>query len=390
MKLAFRPALLALAFIVGVAPLEAAPRYISSFGSQGTGPGQFNRPYGLDAAPNGTIFVSDSANHRISYFKGDGRFVGSFGGLGTGPGKFTVPLFVSISPNGKRVLVGDYRNERVQMFSRTGSFLRLIFVGGNPTGVRQWPGGRIHVGDDTNDRVAVFAAGGSLLDSHDAAASLETPAGIAMFPNRGFVVADASNHRCVIFSPKGDVVKTFGTSGTDPGQFDYPIGVAIAPDGRIFVADSGNDRVQIFSSDGAYLGHFGSKGSGPGRLDGPADVAVVPNGRIYVTEYNDNRVSIFEDKSLKTRPTVKIRGNKNIRTKKGFVKLRGKAGAAPGTLLDNVYIKLPGRKPKAVKGADKWSFKLHIQGKSARAKIYSVDRLGQKSNVIRIKVRRKP
>ena len=42
--------------------------FLTSFGTQGNGPGQFNRPTGITISRNGVIYVSDSSNGRIQVF----------------------------------------------------------------------------------------------------------------------------------------------------------------------------------------------------------------------------------------------------------------------------------------------------------------------------------
>ena len=44
----------------------ATGEYVTQWGSAGTGDGQFETPYGVAVAPNGTIYVSDRGNHRES------------------------------------------------------------------------------------------------------------------------------------------------------------------------------------------------------------------------------------------------------------------------------------------------------------------------------------
>ncbi len=42
--------------------------FITKWGSFGTGPGQFNFPYGIAAGPDSAVYVADSSNHRIQKF----------------------------------------------------------------------------------------------------------------------------------------------------------------------------------------------------------------------------------------------------------------------------------------------------------------------------------
>ncbi len=112
--------------------------------------------------------------------------------------------------------------------------------------------------------------------------NLEHPHYIAVNNNNRVVVSDSNNHRIQIFDVNGKVLTTFGSEGTDEGQFKFPRykcppslpvsgfyqdyfrlffrGVAVDQQGYIFVADSGNNRIQIFNPDGTFLRLFGRWG----------------------------------------------------------------------------------------------------------------------------------
>ena len=53
--------------------------FVRSFGSQGSGDGQLNGPYGL-AVHGDCVYVAEYTNHRVSVFaRGDGKFVRTIG-----------------------------------------------------------------------------------------------------------------------------------------------------------------------------------------------------------------------------------------------------------------------------------------------------------------------
>lgn len=52
---------------------------------------------------------------------------------------------------------------------------------------------------------------------------------------------------------------TFGSRGTETGQFDHPFGVAVDGSGNIYVADTRNVRVQKFASNGSFILQFGTE-----------------------------------------------------------------------------------------------------------------------------------
>ena len=77
-----------------------------------------NKPAGL-AITNGTIFVSDSRNHRIQKFSLDGKYLGQFGSFGSGPGQLNIPWGLGLDTDGN-VYVADWRNDRIQKWSPSG------------------------------------------------------------------------------------------------------------------------------------------------------------------------------------------------------------------------------------------------------------------------------
>jgi NHL repeat len=60
----------------------------------------------------------------------------------------------------------------------------------------------------------------------------------------------------VQFDKKGDIdgkfIKTWGTTGSGPGQFNGPHSITFDRKGRLLVADRGNNRIEIFDQDGNY------------------------------------------------------------------------------------------------------------------------------------------
>lgn len=80
----------------------------------------------MRVAPD-TIVVANRGTSELRWYAGDGALVRTVGRPGPGPGEFGEPLGpgpVCRSPEG-HLIVGDFIQRRVQVFSRSGDFLRL-------------------------------------------------------------------------------------------------------------------------------------------------------------------------------------------------------------------------------------------------------------------------
>lgn len=91
------------------------------FGGRGEGPGDFNFPTAIAAAPDGSLYVADALNFRVAVFTPEGTFLRSFGSPGEGPGQFSRPKALAVDPGG-RVFVSDAEQDRVLVFLPDGSF----------------------------------------------------------------------------------------------------------------------------------------------------------------------------------------------------------------------------------------------------------------------------
>jgi len=91
--------------------------YAGSWGSAGSGPGQFQQPLGIGIDEDGIVYVSDYNNSRVQMFDLGGAYIGEFGTYGAGLGEFYRPRALAVTGDGT-VFVGDTENQRV---SRWGS-----------------------------------------------------------------------------------------------------------------------------------------------------------------------------------------------------------------------------------------------------------------------------
>ena len=124
---------------------------------------------------DGNIYVLDMRQKRVQVFDRSGHYVRSIGKAGEGPGELSQPGILRLDDDGN-LLVYDYQLRRVSWFDRSGRFLRSVSLDklGWPSGVLPWHGGRLitviehHKKDDPSARwfrVLIVDSSGVVVDS---------------------------------------------------------------------------------------------------------------------------------------------------------------------------------------------------------------------------------
>lgn len=123
-----------------------------------------------------------------------------------------------------------------------------------------------------------------------------TPCGVAITPSGSLLVCDSNNHRIQLLSPTGELLKSVGSKGKKALQFNEPIGVGVHPEsGKIYITEFRNNRVQILNCDLSYCGRFGQSGTGPGCFSRPYGVGFDSTGNVYVAERENGRIQVFSE-----------------------------------------------------------------------------------------------
>jgi DNA-binding beta-propeller fold protein YncE len=81
----------------------------------------------------------------------------------------------------------------------------------------------------------------------------EGSCGVAVNKKGEIIVAERDRHCISIFSPTGEKLRSFGSQGSEPGQFKDPQGLTVDDDDNILVADTGNKRIQKFTPNGKFV-----------------------------------------------------------------------------------------------------------------------------------------
>ena len=230
---------------------------LRTFGTRGSGQGQFGYPSGVAVDGEWNILVANSGNHRIQKFTPEGQFLTAVGAEGKGPLQFNYPTDIVLNAANKKVYVTDSVNHRVQVLNSDLTFSSSFGSCGSgkgqfdlPCGIACDRIGKVYVADRDNHRIQVFTAEGKFLKMFGrwggGRGELRGPASLAVDSNDIVYVSEGSNHRVSVFTSEGVFVTSFGSRGEGPGQFNYPYGVAVDNSGVVYVCDHSNHCVQIF------------------------------------------------------------------------------------------------------------------------------------------------
>lgn len=174
---------------------------------------QLERPTGIDYSTiTNTVWVSESAGHRLSEFSLDGKLLKRIGVRGTGPLEFNYPTHLCIDNKGY-IYVIDAMNFRVQILDSDGNFT------------------------------------GSFGKHGDATGKFARPKGIAVDSKGNIFIVDALFNAVQVFNNKGELLHYFGSRGTGKGEFILPSGITIDDNDYIYISDTYNNRIQVFEPD---------------------------------------------------------------------------------------------------------------------------------------------
>jgi len=306
---------------VAADPYEAGTVMLAAdqiFGADRYPPLGLNAPRAIAAGRNDDLYVADSRNHRILHIASDGNLLdewGTFADQATGnapTGTFNEPWGIAVGPDGS-VYVSDTWNHRVQKFTKEGKPLttwgqygqplpeapesKSFFWG--PRGVAVDSQGHVFVADTGNKRIVIFDEDGNYLTDFGTAGldagQFDEPVGVAVADDGTVYVTDTWNQRIQSFAPNEDGTLYFPLQQWDVNAWfgqsldNKPL-IAVSEDKHVFITDPEGYRVIEFTDTGEFVRTWGDFGVGPSEIGLAAGVTVDPNGFVWVTDAGNNRI----------------------------------------------------------------------------------------------------
>jgi phosphohistidine swiveling domain-containing protein len=283
--------------------------FITTWGSDGLENGEFNGTEGIAIDSQNNVYVADTFNNRIQKFTSDGTFITTWGSDGSENGELSFPSSIAIDSQ-NNVYVADYFNNRIQKFTSDGTFITTWGSAGSENGEFDYPEGiaidsqnNVYVADSYisdsphNNRIQKFTSDGTFITTWGSDGSengeFNFTQGIAIDSQNNVYVADSWNDRIQKFTSDGTFITTWGSYGSENEEFGIPSSIAIDSSGNVYVAESGNNRIQKFTSDGTFITTWGSAGSENGEFDYPQGIAIDSQNNVYVADTENNRIQVF-------------------------------------------------------------------------------------------------
>ncbi len=275
-------------------------------------------PRNLEVAPDGTLYILDTGNHRVLHMTREGELLNTWGEFGSAdegdptPGHFNEPWGIAISQE-QEIFIADTWNHRIQKFSSEGEFLGSwghfgqretpdAFWGPRDVAVDQ--NGHVYVSDTGNKRIVVFDTNGTYITEFGEVgfgdAQFDEPSGLALDAAGNLYVADTWNQRIQVFSPDVDgVAQYFLTKWDVEGWYGQSLDnkpyVEVGSDGLIYTSDPELSRIIVFTPLGEVVAAWGTEGADPTNLYFPTGLSADDQGGIWVCDTKNNRVQYFNN-----------------------------------------------------------------------------------------------
>lgn len=271
----------ALTFASGQALALQRHVYGSSFGSEGSGGGQFKEPAGVAVSEvggsSGDVYVVDRGNNRVEVFSSTGTYLSQFNGAAAPTGAFSSPESIAVDnstnpldPSAGDVYVTDTGHNVIDKFTGAGTYLGQIATGeggaafSGLAGVAVDPNGVVWVYDGLGTRQGKIDSYSDeepnkfLPSSRESRAVFEVGSGLAVDSEDNFYVVHSERSVVAKLNNGGIAIPTIPPQ--ELGGEGPKTGLAVESSSNDVYIDSvhAGARVERFAANGFPIETFGS------------------------------------------------------------------------------------------------------------------------------------
>jgi fibronectin type 3 domain-containing protein len=205
-------------------------------------------PVAIAVDGSGTVWILDKKKYRvIKLDTANGKIISSFGSEGSGDGQFDSPTDLQISTSGK-LYVADKGLGSVQIFDSDGKFISAVRKLGSPMSIAIDVKENLYVLDNSANTVSMYSMQGALIGNigkgkEGAPGTLQKPVALMVTLDD---ISILDGNRVKVYTTKGDYLRSFGAKGGRLGELDEPVAIAQKDDMSFFIAEASNKRIQTF------------------------------------------------------------------------------------------------------------------------------------------------
>ena len=226
------------------------------------------------AIQGGVLHIVDSGKHCVRKITKLGKFISEFGSNGSGNGQLSNPRGICLDKAG-RVFVSDCGNNRISVFEADGTFLYHItgntIDGSNlngPWGLAFDQCGNLHVADTNTSTIKVFTPQGQYTSQYSS--GVNQPSGIAIDEEGSIFIVDSGYN--------GYNYTVDMASGYLPAT--YTVGGGLHYQDRTRGQTSQPNQVCLLNSEHEIIHYFGANQAGTG-------ITIDKEGSVYVCTSNN-------------------------------------------------------------------------------------------------------
>ena len=159
------------------------------------------QPRGIAVSPDGHIYVCDHANHCVCVFDVNGKFLSSFGSHGSGDECFNEPTDLCFASDGF-LYISDTFNSRISVYD-SGIFIGKFTTVYYPACIAATDCGHLVVGSGWH-KIMIYTTGGDLVHEFGEygvnEGQFNNPSGVSVDSDGRIYIVDSGNHRIQLYA----------------------------------------------------------------------------------------------------------------------------------------------------------------------------------------------